>query len=57
MPYSFKKTLRKVIRRVLQFGLPMLLGYLANYHPTVLSLTIGGVLEIVLDWAKHTSSK
>lgn len=53
MTYDFKKTLLKVARRIAQFGLPLLLGYLTNFHPEILSLTVGGVLEIAIDWARH----
>ena len=51
--YSFWLTIWKGIRRALQYGLPFLLGYLADYHPAVLSLTIGSVIEMLINWAKN----
>lgn len=48
-PYSFGKGLGKAVVATILFGLPIL----AQILPTdFLNLTIGGLLVLVLNWAK-----
>jgi len=53
MAYEYKKTLWKGFRRLLQYGVPLVLAYLIKFNPEITSLTVGSMLEGLINWVKH----
>ena len=53
MAYEYKKTLWKGFRRLLQYGLPLALAYLVKFNPAITSMSVGTILEAVINYAKH----
>lgn len=51
--YEPKKTIWKGIRAALAFGLPLLLAWIVDFHPGISALTVGSIIEMVINWAKH----
>jgi hypothetical protein len=48
--YSYKKTAIKTLKALIIIGAPVLLQWLPN---SILDLTIGGIIYVALDYAKH----
>ncbi len=53
MSYEYKKTLWKGGRRLLQYGIPLVLAYLVKLNPEITSMTVGTILEGIINYFKH----
>jgi len=51
--YAWKITLLKGLRRALQFGLPLFVAYMVQFYPAIMSLTVGTILEMLINWIKN----
>ena len=51
--YSYLTTIIKGIKTGVVFGLPLILAFLAQWDPAITSITLGTILVMVQNWAKH----
>ena len=51
--YSWKKTLWKGVKMALTYGIPYVIFYLTNYHPEVMTLTVGSILVMAQNYFKN----
>lgn len=52
-PYSFGITIIKGIKTALAYGIPLLLAGLVQWDPEITSITVGTLLLMISNWAKH----
>jgi len=52
-PYSFKKTLFKVVKYFIIFIIPFLVNQFIVQFPELAQITVGALLVGIANWSKH----
>ena len=51
--YSLGITIIKGIKTAIVYGIPLALAVIAEVDPAITSITVGTLLLMILNWAKH----
>ena len=53
MANDWKKTLRKCAETFVCYGIPAFISWYVEYHPVVMTVTVGTILKAVADYLRH----